>query len=77
MKNPRLVSEVNRKLMGRVGDAVRMGWLPVTLGGDHSLVSYSVRSDVPLWLKLMLQGMGTVAGTKSVHPDAALIWVSY
>ncbi|KAI9637690.1 putative arginase [Dioszegia hungarica] len=57
MKNPRLVSEVNRKLMGRVGDAVGKGWLPVTLGGDHSL------------------GMGTVAGTKSVHPDAALIWV--
>lgn len=76
MKNPRLVSEVNRKLMGRVGDAVGKGWLPVTLGGDHSLVSYSVWSDVLLWTKLTVQGMGTVAGTKSVHPDAALIWVS-
>lgn len=38
MKKPRLVSEVNRKLAGRVGEVVNKGWLPVTLGGDHSLV---------------------------------------
>lgn len=39
MKKPRLVSEVNRRVKERVGDAVQRGWLPVTLGGDHSLVN--------------------------------------
>jgi arginase family enzyme len=38
MKKPRLVSEVNKQLAGRVGEVVKKGWLPVTLGGDHSLV---------------------------------------
>jgi arginase family enzyme len=41
MKKPRLVSEVNRRLAKRVGETVQKGWLPVTLGGDHSLVRVS------------------------------------
>lgn len=39
MKKPRLVSEVNRRLASRIGEVAKKGWLPVTLGGDHSLVS--------------------------------------
>jgi len=40
MKNPRLVSAVNHLLSGVVEEAVRHGTLPLTLGGDHSLVGH-------------------------------------
>lgn len=37
MKKPRLVSAVNEMVAKEVGDIAEKGWLPVTLGGDHSL----------------------------------------
>ena len=38
LKNPRLVSRVNECVAKVVGDHGSKGELPVTLGGDHSLV---------------------------------------
>ncbi|WWD19301.1 arginase [Kwoniella shandongensis] len=37
MKKPRLVSAVNEKVAQEVGSIAKKGWLPLTLGGDHSL----------------------------------------
>ncbi|KAK8854562.1 arginase [Kwoniella newhampshirensis] len=37
MKKPRLVSAVNEKVAHEVGSIAKKGWLPLTLGGDHSL----------------------------------------
>jgi arginase len=39
LKNPRLVSRVNESVAKVVGEHGSKGELPVTLGGDHSLVS--------------------------------------
>lgn len=39
MKKPRLVSAVCERVGKEVGDIAKKGWLPLTLGGDHSLVS--------------------------------------
>ena len=38
MKKPRLVSAVCEKVAEKVGGIAEKGWLPLTLGGDHSLV---------------------------------------
>jgi arginase len=38
LKNPRLVSRVTQSVAKVVGDHIARGELPVTLGGDHSLV---------------------------------------
>jgi arginase len=38
LKNPRLVSHVTEAVSVVVGNHVKNGVLPVTLGGDHSLV---------------------------------------
>lgn len=38
LKNPRFVSRVCKAVAGAVGDHARNGHLPLTLGGDHSLV---------------------------------------
>lgn len=43
LKNPRLVSRVSRSVAEVVGSHVKSGELPVTLGGDHSLVSAGCR----------------------------------
>ena len=40
LKNPRLVSRVSKAVAEVVGDHARQGQLPVTIGGDHSLVSF-------------------------------------
>lgn len=40
MKKPRLVSAVCERVGKEVGDIAKKGWLPLTLGGDHSLVSF-------------------------------------
>jgi arginase len=40
LKRPRLVSKVAKAVAESVGTHTKMGYLPVTLGGDHSLVSY-------------------------------------
>jgi arginase len=37
LKKPRLVSNVSRAVADTVGEHVKNGHLPVTLGGDHSL----------------------------------------
>ncbi|WVR09793.1 arginase [Kwoniella sp. DSM 27419] len=42
MKKPRLVSAVNEKVAKQVGDIAEKGWLPLTLGGDHSLAMGTV-----------------------------------
>ncbi|WVF67605.1 arginase [Kwoniella sp. CBS 6097] len=42
MKKPRLVSAVNEKVAKQVGDIAKKGWLPLTLGGDHSLAMGTV-----------------------------------
>ena len=39
MKKPRLVSAVCEKLAQEVAGIAAKGWMPLTLGGDHSLVS--------------------------------------
>jgi arginase len=39
MKKPRLVSAVCERVGEKVGEIAKKGWLPLTLGGDHSLVS--------------------------------------
>ena len=39
MKKPRLVSAVCERVGKEVGSIADKGWLPLTLGGDHSLVS--------------------------------------
>ena len=41
LKNPRLVSKVTEAVAKTVGEQAKCGMLPVTLGGDHSLVSCS------------------------------------
>jgi arginase family enzyme len=41
MKKPRLVSAVCERVGKQVGDIAKKGWLPLTLGGDHSLVCQS------------------------------------
>lgn len=41
MKKPRLVSGVCERVAGKVGEIAGKGWLPLTLGGDHSLVSHT------------------------------------
>jgi arginase len=38
LKNPRLVSRVNESVAKAVGGHASKGHLPITLGGDHSLV---------------------------------------
>ncbi len=38
MKKPRLVSAVCERVRDKVKGNAEKGWLPVTLGGDHSLV---------------------------------------
>ena len=38
LKNPRLVSRVTEAVSAVVGKHIKDGELPVTLGGDHSLV---------------------------------------
>ena len=38
MKKPRLVSAVCEMVGKEVGGIAQKGWLPLTLGGDHSLV---------------------------------------
>jgi arginase len=40
MKKPRLVSAVCEKVAEEVHQIAEKGWLPLTLGGDHSLVSH-------------------------------------
>ena len=40
LKNPRLVSRVSQAVADAVGSHAKKGHLPVTIGGDHSLVSW-------------------------------------
>lgn len=42
VKRPRLVSKVCESLAAEVGASAANGELPVTLGGDHSLVSQTL-----------------------------------
>ncbi|WVQ68546.1 arginase [Kwoniella botswanensis] len=42
MKKPRLVSAVNREVSKEVEEIAKKGWLPLTLGGDHSLAMGTV-----------------------------------
>jgi len=50
LKNPRLVSRVTKSVAEVVGEHVVKGELPVTLGGDHSLVSGAIlKVSMPLF----------------------------
>ena len=49
LKNPRLVSRVTEAVANAVGGHAHKGELPVTIGGDHSLV----RSPLPLPRRLI------------------------
>ncbi|KAI6109650.1 Ureohydrolase [Pisolithus sp. B1] len=60
LKNPRLVSSVCESVANVVGAHVRNGQLPVTLGGDHSLVCKCLFATCSLG---------------SSYPDACVIWV--
>ncbi len=42
MKKPRLVSAVCERVKDKVHANAEKGFLPLTLGGDHSLVSWKV-----------------------------------
>lgn len=44
LKRPRLVSGVCEAVAKVVGDHARRGELPLTLGGDHSLVRWQIMS---------------------------------
>lgn len=62
MKKPRLVSAVNEMVAKEVGDIAEKGWLPVTLGGDHSLAMGTIagtKRKYPnagvIWVGLKLQ----------------------
>lgn len=46
LKNPRLVSKVSQAVAEAVGSHAKKGHLPVTIGGDHSLVSSLLTSSV-------------------------------
>jgi arginase len=74
MKKPRLVSAVCERVGKQVGDIAEKGWLPLTLGGDHSLVGLTRASSQE---SADMKAMGTVAGTKSKYPDACVIWVGH
>jgi arginase len=47
MKKPRLVSAVCERVAKEVGDNAKEGYLPLTLGGDHSLVSSATEAVFP------------------------------
>ena len=76
MKKPRLVSAVTSKVADRVGEIAEKGWMPLTLGGDHSLVSGFLNCGLlTSGPETHVQGLGTVMGTKKKYPDARVIWV--
>lgn len=70
MKKPRLVSAVCERVGKEVGDIAKKGWLPLTLGGDHSLVSSAcfVRSVSAEGLRLTCTGNGHDSGHKDQVP---------
>ena len=47
----------SEQLKKQTAQALKDGYYPIVLGGDHS------------------QAIGSIAGLKSVHPDAKLLWV--
>ena len=61
VKNPRLVSRVTEAVADVVGRHARDGKLPITLGGDHSLVCVSF--VLTLSCLPPPQAMGTISGT--------------
>ncbi|TFK30052.1 arginase [Coprinopsis marcescibilis] len=46
LKNPRLVSRVTQSVANVVGDHIKNGELPVTLGGDHSLAMGTISGSL-------------------------------
>lgn len=46
LKNPRLVSRVSQYVAKAVTSHVSKGHLPITLGGDHSLVCVHPNTDI-------------------------------
>lgn len=62
MKKPRLVSAVCERVAKEVGEAAAQGALPLTLGGDHSLVSAAKPVAGILLGSLQLPGRPTSPG---------------
>ena len=54
LKNPRLVSKVSQAVADVVGAHVGKGELPVTIGGDHSLVSFFFILDTVKKLRMLM-----------------------
>jgi arginase len=79
MKNAQLVSAVCERLAGVVGEHAKRGELPVTVGGDHSLVSRGCIIGSGEQESLLYDGcgqaLGSITGTMSKHPDACVLWV--
>lgn len=67
LKNPRLVSKVAQAVAEVVGQHAKNGQLPVTIGGDHSLVrmhsSGRAAKESTLTICAYIQAMGTISGT--------------
>ena len=61
LKNPRLVSKVSEAVAKTVGGHAKAHKLPLTLGGDHSLVS--IEQLHLCGVTETLQAMGTISGT--------------
>lgn len=63
LKNPRLVSRVTKSVARVVGDHIAKRELPVTLGGDHSLVYIYHFLLSLLGTHIVFQALGTISGT--------------
>ena len=62
LKNPRLVSRVTESVAMVVGGHIANRELPVTLGGDHSLVC-SCHFLLSMLGYIFVQALGTISGT--------------
>ena len=66
LKNPRLVSRVTESVAMVVGGHIANRELPVTLGGDHSLVC-SCHFLLSMLGYIFVQALGTISGTLRYH----------
>lgn len=90
LKNPRLVSRVTESISRVVGGHAKKGQLPVTLGGDHSLVGLDFRRTQfcgltaysghghHLWhpeVRVLPRMWRSRFDGVSAYPDACVIWI--
>ena len=89
VKNPRLVSKVTKAVATSVSQHLEGGHLPLTLGGDHSLVrayqdrAYNVDPPIGHWHDIRLSKVCRVTHIPlpyahqypSKFPDTCVVWV--